>query len=604
MGTIPSQNIEQIAAANDIVEVIGSYFPLKRAGTNFKALCPFHQEKTPSFTVSPQRQTFHCFGCGVGGSVFRFVMDYEHLDFPAAVHKLAARAGIPVIEERGAISSDDDRQHEARRTLLKLHAEAAEWFHENLLKREFGAPAREYLKKRGIDRAVAANWQLGFAPESWDATLKWALDRGYRRPQILQSGLVKLRDETHADGEVYDRFRGRIMFPICNDVGEVIAFSGRVLKNDAEGAKYLNSPETSLFRKGNILFGLHKTKRALIDAGCAIICEGQLDLITLFETGITNVVAPQGTAFTEKQARVLKRFVNEVVLCFDADAAGQKAAERSLDALLENDLIVRVAEMPPGEDPDSIVRGKGRKEFEKRVENAQDFFDYWIEREVATKNLNSLGAKTQLARTLAETIGRVRDPLMRGQVISKASARLGVPAADFENLVPKTFRARPMPEDRTVRTVAPAPRHDLAMLCLLALRNEEARDFLLTQEWRDVLAETPDAQLLVQILEGDFRGDDPASLNTFMSSLSPESEALVSSWMMKKAPGNPVAVAKDWWNGLQQAVLRRRLQVAESRIKLPQLTAGEVVTLQKQILDLGEQLREISQFSSARVLDS
>ena len=604
MGTIPSQNIEQIAAANDIVEVIGSYFPLRRAGSAFKALCPFHQEKTPSFTVSAQRQTFHCFGCGVGGSVFRFVMDYEHLDFPAAVHKLAARAGIPVIEERGASSSDDDRQHEARRTLLKLHAEAAEWFHENLLKREFGAPAREYLKKRGIDRAVAANWQLGFAPESWDATLKWALDRGYRRQQILQSGLVKLRDEAQADGEVYDRFRGRIMFPICNDVGEVIAFSGRVLKNDAEGAKYLNSPETPLFRKGNILFGLHKTKRALIDAACAIICEGQLDLITLFEAGITNVVAPQGTAFTEKQARVLKRFVNEVVLCFDADAAGRKAAERSLDALLENDLIVRVAEMPAGEDPDSMVRGKGRKEFEKRVENAQDFFDYWIEREVATKNLNSLGTKTQLARILAETIGRVRDPLMRGQVISKASARLGVPAADFENLVPKTFRARPMLEDRTVRTADPAPRHDIAMLCLLALRNEEARDFLLTQEWRDVLAETPDTQLLVKILDGDFRPDDPASLNTFMSSLSPESEALVSSWMMKKAPGNPVAVAKDWWNGLQQAVLRRRLQVAESRIKLPQLTAGEVVTLQKQIVDLTEQLREIPQFSSARVLDS
>jgi DNA primase len=604
MGTIPSQNIEQIAAANDIVEVIGSYFPLRRAGSTFKALCPFHQEKTPSFTVSPQRQTFHCFGCGVGGSVFRFVMDYEHLDFPAAVHKLAARAGIPVIEERGASSSDDDRQHEARRTLLKLHAEAAEWFHENLLKREFGAPAREYLKKRGIDRGVAANWQLGFAPESWDATLKWALDRGYRRPQILQSGLVKLRDEERAEGEVYDRFRGRIMFPICNDVGEVIAFSGRVLKNDAEGAKYLNSPDTPLFRKGNILFGLHKTKRALIEAACAIICEGQLDLITLFEAGITNVVAPQGTAFTEKQARVLKRFVNEVVLCFDADAAGQKAAERSLDALLENDLIVRVAEMPPGEDPDSMVRGKGRKDFEKRVENAQDFFDYWIEREAATTNLNSLGAKTRLARTLAETIGRVRDPLMRGQVISKASARLGVPAADFENLVPKTFRARPAEEDRAVPTAAPAPRHDIAMLCLLALRDEEARAFLLAQEWGDILAETPDAHLLVQILESDFRPDDPASLNAFMSRLSPENEALVSSWMMKKKPGNPVAVARDWWNGLQQAGLRRKLQVAEGRIKLPQLTAGEVVTLQKQILDLGEQLREISQFSSARVLDS
>jgi DNA primase len=226
MGTIPSQNIEQIAAANDIVEVIGSYFPLKRAGTTFKALCPFHQEKTPSFTVSPQRQTFHCFGCGVGGSVFRFVMDYEHLDFPSAVRKLAARAGIPVIEERGAIG-DDDRQHETRRTLLQLHAEATEWFHENLVKGTAGKPAREYLKKREIDGRIAKDWQIGFAPESWDAFLTWAIERGYRRPQILQSGLIKPRDENRPDGEAYDRFRGRIMFPIHNDVGEVIAFSGR-----------------------------------------------------------------------------------------------------------------------------------------------------------------------------------------------------------------------------------------------------------------------------------------------------------------------------------------------------------------------------------------
>src|ERR1044071_590172 len=188
MGTIPSQNIEQIAAANDIVEVIGSYFPLKRAGTSFKALCPFHQEKTPSFTVSPQRQTFHCFGCGAGGSVFRFVMDYEHLDFPSAVRKLAARVGIAIIEERHA--EGQDRQFETRRVLLKLHAEAAEWFQENLLKKEWAEPARDYLKGRGIDRDVAKNWQIGFAPEAWDALLKWAIERGYSREQLLQSGLV------------------------------------------------------------------------------------------------------------------------------------------------------------------------------------------------------------------------------------------------------------------------------------------------------------------------------------------------------------------------------------------------------------------------------
>src|SRR5206468_11168259 len=364
MGTIPSETIEQIAAANDIIEVIGSYFPLKRAGANFKALCPFHQEKTPSFTVSPSRQTFHCFGCGAGGSVFRFVMDYEHTDFPSAVRKLAARAGIMVVETRGV--EDGDRRYEARRTLLKLHADAAEWFHENLLKRDVGEPARKSLKHRGITAETAKHWQLGYAPDEWDAFGAWARARGYHNRDLITSGLAKTRDDAErAPGDrssAYDRFRGRIIFPICNDVGEVIAFSGRLL-TEAEGeATYLNSPETPLFRKGNVLFGLHRTKRALIEANCAVVCEGQLDLISLFEAGITNVVAPQWTAFTENQARILKRFVNEVVLCFDSDTAGAKAAERSLDALLENDFIVRVIELPPGEDPDSLIRRERREQ--------------------------------------------------------------------------------------------------------------------------------------------------------------------------------------------------------------------------------------------------
>ena len=603
MGTIPSQNIEQIAAANDIVEVIGSYFPLKRAGTNFKALCPFHQEKTPSFTVSPQRQTFHCFGCGVGGSVFRFVMDYEHLDFPSAVRKLAARAGVPVIEERGP-SGEDDRQHETRRTLLQLHAEATEWFHDNLVKGKAGAPARDYLKKRGIDRRIADDWQIGYAPESWDAFLTWALERGYPRPQILQSGMIKPRDENRPEGEAYDRFRGRIMFPIHNDVGEVIAFSGRVLEKEAEGAKYLNSPETALFRKGRVLFGLHKTKRGLIEANCAIVCEGQLDLITVFEAGITNVVAPQGTAFTEDQARILKRFVSEVVLCFDADTAGHKAAERSLDALLQNNLIVRVAEMPAGEDPDSMIRHRGKEEFERRVAAARDFFDSWIEHETASTDLDSLGAKMQLARKLADTVARVQDPLMRSEVANKVSARLGVARPDFERLLAKPNRERVPADDSRSETMTPAPRHEVAMLCLLALRHADARDFLQAQGWREMLAQTPDAEILGRILGADLRPDDPASINAFMSDLSTGDEALVSSWLLQKMPPNGLEVAKGWWNGLRQAALRRQLQIAEGRMKLPRLTTGEAVNLQKQILDLTEQVRELSKFSSARVLDT
>lgn len=603
MGSIATQTIEQIAAANDIVEVIGSYFPLRRAGGNFKALCPFHQEKTPSFHVNPQRQTFHCFGCGVGGTVFRFVMDYEHVDFPTAVRKLGARVGITVVEERGP-GGEEDRQHEARRTLLQLHSEATEWFHDNLLKKEVGAPARDYLKKRGIDRAVAKSWKLGYAPPGWDVFLNWALQRGYQRRQILQSGLVKLRDENQPQGDVYDRFRDRLMFPICNDVGEVIAFSGRILQKDAEAAKYINSPETPLFRKGNVLFGLHKTKRSLIEANSAIVCEGQLDLIALFEAGMTNVVAPQGTAFTESQARVLKRFVNEVILCFDADAAGKKAAERSLDALLQNDLIVRVAEMPAGEDPDSLIRKKGKEEFEARITSARDFFDYWIEREVATTDLNSLGQKMELARSLANTVSHIRDSLMRGEVVRKVTARLGVSPTEFESLLRR--------ETRPGTTVSPgpalppvvAPRHDVAMLCLLALRDEEATRFLKEQNWRETLAETPNTELLAKVLASEVRPSDPASLNAFMVTLDPAEESLISSWLMQRLPAQPAALAEQWWRGLRQAGVRRQLAVAQSRMKAAQLSTGEVVNLQKQILDLTDQLHDLSQFSPGASTES
>src|SRR5437762_5486576 len=528
-------------------------------------------------------------------------MDYEHIDFPSAVRKLAARVGIPVIEERGP-SGAEDRQRETRRTLLQLHGEAAAWFHENLIKKEFAEPARKYLKQRGITAEIAKRWHLGYAPDEWDAFGSWAREHGYETRDLIASGLVKTKDDaervadetSNAKRTSYDRFRGRIMFPICNDIGEVIAFSGSLLKDEEGTAKYLNSPETPLFRKGKVLFGLDKTKRALIEANCAIVCEGQIDLISLFEAGVTNVVAPQGTAFTEDQARVLKRYVNEVVLCFDADVAGKKAAERSLEALLYNDLIVRVVEMPPGEDPDSLIRRSGREEVEKRVATAQAFFDYWIESEVATSDLNSLGKKMQLARKLAETVSRVHDPLMRGEVVSQMSARLGVSPADFETLLPRQKSEGFSGPQGLHSQASHAPRHDIAMLCLLALRDEEARDFLHRQNWREVLAQVPGAEILVRILESDLRPSNAASLNAFMAMLAATDEGLVSSWLLQKVPPNAGTMVGKWWLGIRQAVLRRHLEVAKNQIKLPGLTTGDVVNLQKEILDLQEQLRELS----------
>ena len=603
MGTIPSETIEQIAAANDIVEVICSYFPLKRAGSNFKALCPFHQEKTPSFTVSPSRQTFHCFGCGAGGSVFRFVMEYEHVDFPSAVGKLAARAGITIVQTRGA--AEEDRQYETRRKLLKLHAEAAQWFHENLIKGEVGEPARKYLKRRGITGEIANGWQLGYAPDEWDAFARWAQGQGYEQRDLLASGLLKTRDEDDVQRyqSAYDRFRGRIIFPICNDVGEVIAFSGRLVQDEQGAAKYLNSPETPLFRKGNVLFGLHKSKRALIEANCAIVCEGQLDLITLFEAGIRNVVAPQGTAFTENQARVLKRYVKEIVLCYDSDRAGQKAAEKSLSPLLRsvahtawynalsNHFYVRIAEMPPGKDPDALVREEGADAFRERIANAPDFFDYWIDRQTRKTDWSSLKARMDLAASLASTVSEIHDPMYRGEVEHKVATRLSIPVGEFRALIKRPSIA-PVPAGREQVDVARG--HDIAMISMLALRDERSLDFLLEQNWREVLEETPGTDLLTRILESEVAPKDPASLNAFMSKLSTKDEGLVSAWLMQKIPANAVEVTESWWNGLQRAVFVRRLDVAKNRIKVPGLTAGDVVNLQKQILDLQEQLHEFS----------
>jgi DNA primase len=541
-------------------------------------------------------------------------MDYEHIDFPSAVRKLAARVGIPVIEERGP-SDAEDRQHEARRILLQLHGETAEWFHENLIKKQFAEAARKYLKERGITAEIAKRWRLGYAPDEWDAFGSWARERGYETQTLIASGLVKTKeDAAGTPGQrSYDRFRDRIMFPICNDVGEVIAFSGRLLKDEEGAAKYLNSPETAIFRKGSVLFGLDKSKRSLIDANSAVVCEGQIDLIRLFEAGITNVVAPQGTAFTENQARVLKRYVREIVLCYDSDRAGQKAAEKSLSPLLRlvahtawynalsNHFYLRIAEMPPGKDPDTLVQEEGADAFRERITSAPDFFDYWIDRASRETDFSSLTARMDLAASLASTVSEIHDPMFRGQVEHKVASRLSIPVTEFKVLVKKPSLARAPTASEQVDVVRG---HDIAVISMLVLRDQPSRNFLFEQNWREVLEQTPGADLLIRLLESELRPNDAASLNAFMSKLSAEDESLVSAWLMLKMPGNAVEVTESWWSGLRRAALRRQLAVAEGRIKIPGLSTGDIINLQKQILDLQEQLRELPKLSSAARIDS
>jgi DNA primase len=613
--------IQQVAAANDIVEVIGGYFPLKRAGPAYKALCPFHQERSPSFTVNPSRQIFKCFGCGAGGSVFRFVMDYEHLEFTGAVRKLAERAGIRI--EVQELSSEELEHQDLRRRLLALHADAAGFFHQQLLRAPGADAARAYLRARGLSVEVAKSWNLGYAPQSWDTLIRWASERGYSNAELLASGLVSQRDPEAPRTEMYDRFRNRVMFPICNDTGEVIAFSGRVLEADAKAAKYVNSPETPLFTKGAVLFGLHRSKRALIDKNAAIVCEGQIDLITAFEAGVQNVIAPQGTAFTARQARILKRYVEEVILCFDSDTAGQKAAERSLPALLSENLAVRVASLPEGEDPDSLIRSQGADAFRAQMEGARDFFDAQIGRLAAQPQFDTPRGRSAAARVLAESLGWLQDPVLRSLYVQKHATLLGLPAADLELLVSQaaaknravsvqtseTNQARA----RTARNGAAPPEPNpnfrntepldqtLELLGTVLLQSSEARQWLLEEDWQRRLAAEPQGELIEAILKGARFLEGPESVQSFLIQLPPEQEALMVSLIENRLPGEPLCRAQECWDELERRQLRRKIESAKAKQRDPALGLTEVAALHQQILDLQKRLLDITRpFSPSR----
>lgn len=580
MGLISEETIQRVAEANDIVEVIGSYFPLKRAGTSFRALCPFHREKSPSFHVNPSRQNFHCFGCGAGGGVLRFVMDYEHVDFPTAVKRLAQRAGIPIIEEAG--NADDDRKRGLRQRLLGLHAEAADWFHRNLLKSPDASPARDYLKGRGITVDIARSWQLGYAPDSWDALLDFLRDRKFTIEEISQSGLASSRDE---GGDLYSRFRGRVMFPIRNDYGEVVAFSGRVLDPNAKTAKYVNSPETPLFTKGKVLYGLDKTKRDLIEKNAAIVCEGQLDLISAFEAGVRHVIAPQGTAFTSDQARLLRRFVETVLLCFDSDNAGQQAVARSLPALLGQGLAVRVVELPAGEDPDSMIRERGAEAFLEAVAGAKDFFKHSTERARRDGKLENPAGVAKFVHEMAPLVSLIPDAPLKDSVIGILSTDLALP----QTTIRKTLKSPSPSESNENKEETEAGRIPLSssmtILCRLALMSSSVRDWLKLQQGASEFE--PGGRLLEQIANATFPDNDPAALAGFFATLDKAAETTLSSIDTRRClPPDPLERARETWQSFIAQKLNDELLSVQTLLARPGLAPDERVKIQKQILDL------------------
>ncbi|HXP63193.1 MAG TPA: DNA primase [Dongiaceae bacterium] len=470
-GLFSPATLEQIRAASDIVDIVGTCLPLKRAGANFVALCPFHKEKTPSFHVNPQRQIFYCFGCHKGGDVFAFVKEYENVDFPEAVRRLAERAKVPLEFERGG---QEPQSRHLKEQLLQLHEQIAQRWQHTLANEPAGQAARDYLGKRAVSPEAVKLFRLGCAPEAWDDTVNWARNLGHDLGLVEKAGLILRKEGTD---RYYDRFRGRLMFPICDEQGRVIGFSGRVLAGDEKTAKYVNSPETPIFTKSKVFFGLDKSKRALVEAEFAVVCEGQLDLIACFMAGVENVVAPQGTAFTADHARILKRYVNEVVLCFDSDEAGQNAAARSLDHLLAAELAVRVAVVPPPHDPDSFIKALGGRAFKQLIERAEGFFDYYLNRLCSMNEVTTDRGRLAVLRGMAEAAHKTGNVVLVDTYAQKTALRLGVAPdavrAEFRKLARARTPAQTSSEGRPEATAElPHPSPQEYWLLKLALTHD------------------------------------------------------------------------------------------------------------------------------------
>ncbi len=368
---IPETIVDEIRQRTDLVSLIGEYLTLEKRGKNMVGLCPFHSEKTPSFTVSPEKQLFHCFGCSASGNVFSFIMKMDNLTFTEAAHSLAKRAGIR-IPERGTPPGKKDV---LREQIYQLNHLAARFFAYYLKKNPAGKDASQYLRERGIDQDASEVFMLGYAPRGWDNFTRFAGGKGYTPELMLQAGLVSARE----GGGVYDRFRHRIIFPIFHVNGKVVGFGGRALdEGEKAGPKYLNSPETPVFQKGAVLYGLHLAREQMRRDNTAVVVEGYTDVIAAHQAGLKNVVASQGTALTSAQGRLLRSQAETVIIAYDADSAGEAAAWRGLKILRDAGCMVRVAELPAGSDPDSLIREKGAAQFLKLIGNAAPLVEYQL----------------------------------------------------------------------------------------------------------------------------------------------------------------------------------------------------------------------------------
>jgi DNA primase len=456
----PKTFIDDLLQQADILRVVSDYVSLKKKGNNYWACCPFHSEKTPSFSVHPAKGLFKCFGCGKGGSVIIFVKEIEGCSFPEAVKLVAEKCGvaIPAAED----SRDLEERDKQRADLLQLNQWATEFFEQNLTETPEGRRALDYLAQRGVTEETQTAFRLGYAPNSWDAMGSFLRSRGASRTQIERSGLVTLKE----GGGFYDRFRSRLMFPICDTQGRIVAFGGRIL-GDGE-PKYLNSPETALYTKGLHLFGLNHARDEIRRRGYAILVEGYLDFLIPFQAGVRNLVASLGTALTENQARLLGRYARRIVVNFDPDSAGVAATKRSLELLLAEAFRVNVLTLPDNLDPDEYIRARGSEGYLKLLKGSQPFLDYIVEQAISAHDQTRPTGKVETINAILPYLRLVKDRIERAEHFERIADRLKIDSRLIREEFKKAAETRlERVSERAVRAsiaVKPAERKLLEIL--------------------------------------------------------------------------------------------------------------------------------------------
>jgi DNA primase len=604
---IPKESVEKVLEATDIVDLISSYIQVKKAGSQFRANCPFHNEKTPSFYITPQSQRFHCFGCGKGGDAISFVRDYENLPFMDAVRKLASRASIHLIEE----SSDPNAEKNSRTSgrLKEIHREVTAFLHDQLMKNPGAKHARDYMQARGFGSAMAASWAIGWMPDQPKVFLDWARSRKFTGRELVDCGMVKLQDETNTRSGLYVRFQDRLMFPIRNEIGDVIAFTARQLLENKNSGKYINSPETAIYKKSRVFFALDRAKKSILAEKAALLCEGQLDAICCHELGFTHAIATSGTACTNEHAKILKRYTRNVLLCFDADNAGFLAVEKAYRQLAPEGFGVRVVEMPAGEDPDSFLKKHGVDAFRQLLENAKEFFDFKLDRAKATGVLNSASARAATLTDCAEMLALITDFAVQDNQLNLVAVHLQTSTQALREAITKakanpkkTYTEKADSLQDVGAAVEPTPLHRIvAFLCHLALTSGPAQHLL--GEQFETLHEAQRWVEGISLLEAILgAAPDPASnaaVNAFMAGL-PEADRRALSGESAGLQG----VTLDGMQAAEQAlallsatVLQRRDAAVKAELKQPGLEPARLFELLEEAKEISSLLRGIGQRS-------